>query len=156
MLCGKIAAGKSTLASRLASRTGTVLIAEDDWLHALFADNMHTPADYVRYATKQRDIMGPHIVSLLKTDITVVLDFQANTRESRTWMRGIIESADALHQLHVLDVSDALCLARLRERNASGEHPFAASEEQFRRVTRHYEAPTPAEGFNLVLHQQPT
>ena len=41
MLCGKIAAGKSTLAARLASAPETVLIAEDDWLNALFADELH-------------------------------------------------------------------------------------------------------------------
>lgn len=38
MICGKIAAGKSTLAARLAEADRTVLIAEDDWLGALYAD----------------------------------------------------------------------------------------------------------------------
>ena len=36
--CGKIAAGKSTLAAKLAEQEGTVLIAEDAWLAALYAD----------------------------------------------------------------------------------------------------------------------
>jgi predicted kinase len=40
MICGKIAAGKSTLAARLGRAQGTVLVAEDDWLSALFPDQL--------------------------------------------------------------------------------------------------------------------
>jgi hypothetical protein len=45
MLCGKIGAGKSTLAKALAAREATVLISEDAWLAALFGDRMETGAD---------------------------------------------------------------------------------------------------------------
>jgi hypothetical protein len=38
LLCGKIAAGKSTLARRLAKRPYTVLIAEDHWNSNLFKE----------------------------------------------------------------------------------------------------------------------
>ena len=48
MLCGKIASGKPTLAARLANRPGTVLIVEDHWLSALFADQLFAGQDYVR------------------------------------------------------------------------------------------------------------
>lgn len=152
MLCGKIAAGKSTLASRLADQPGTVLIAEDDWLGALFADEMQSASDYVRCATKLRGIIGPHIVSLLNEGVSVVLDFQANTIESRAWMRGILDMTGAYHQLHVLEVSDALCLSRLHERNARGDHPFSVAEEQFHQISRYYVPPSGHEGFNLVIH----
>ena len=36
LLCGKIAAGKSTLARRLAERPATLLIAMDHWMSLLF------------------------------------------------------------------------------------------------------------------------
>ncbi|MEG2632911.1 MAG: AAA family ATPase, partial [Comamonas sp.] len=36
MLCGKIAAGKSTLARQLAAAPRTVRINEDDWLSSLY------------------------------------------------------------------------------------------------------------------------
>lgn len=152
MLCGKIAAGKSTLAARLGSASGTVLIAEDAWLGVLFADQMQTATDYVRYAAKLRTIMRPHVVSLLNAGVSVVLDFPANTVENRAWMRGILDASGAAHRLHVLDAPDELCLARLRERNAQGTHPFAVTEEQFHRFSRHFEAPSPEEGFTIVMH----
>lgn len=152
MVCGKIASGKSTLASRLASRQETVLIAEDDWLYALFSDQLTSIADYVRCTSKLRTIMGPHISSLLTAGISVVLDFPANTVETRAWMRGILEKTNAAHHLHVLHASDETCLARLKQRNADGDHPFAVTEEHFRQITRHYAAPSPDEGFTVVMH----
>ena len=45
MSCGKIASGKSTLARDLAVAESAILIAEDDWLKALFADQMATIPD---------------------------------------------------------------------------------------------------------------
>ncbi len=152
MLCGKIAAGKSTLAVRLASQKNSVLIGEDEWLRTLFADQLKTPRDYMRYSTKLREVLAPHTIALLSTGVSVVLDFQANTLESRAWMRRIIDQANAAHQLHVLAPPDEVCLARLKRRNASGEHQFAVSEEQFHQVSKYFVAPTPDEGFNLVLH----
>ena len=154
MLCGKIAAGKSTLASTLANAPGTVLISEDDWLDALFHDRIESPKDYVDTARRLQAIMAPHVASLLCEGLSVVLDFPANTVENRNWMRGIFQAANALHQLHVLDVPDEICLDRLRDRNAQGDHPFAATEEQFDLFSRYYTPPTPEEGFNLVVHRE--
>ena len=152
LLCGKIAAGKSTLAKELAQRDGAVLIVEDDWLASLYGEQMTTPRDFIRYASKLRDILGPHITQLLRAHVSVVLDFQANTVESRQWMHGIINQSQAAHQLHVLSPPDEVCLARLRARNASGTHPFTVTEAQFHQVTRYFAPPTAEEGFNLIVH----
>ncbi len=155
LICGKIASGKSTLAARLATGPGAVLISEDDWLAALFGDQMTTPKDYVRFSARLRDIMGPHVAALLNTGQSVVLDFPATTVETRQWMRGILDQTSAAHVLHVLNPPDDVCLARLRARNEGGEHAFAATEEQFRLFTRHFALPTPDEGFTLVIHEDP-
>ncbi|MFV1440921.1 MULTISPECIES: AAA family ATPase [unclassified Phaeobacter] len=153
LLCGKIAAGKSTLASRLAAEPATVLLAEDNWLHGLFADQMALPADYMRCAAKLRAVMAPHVASLLKAGISVVLDFPANTIDTRAWMRDLLDQTGAAHQLHLLDVPDDICLERLRLRNAGGKHPFAATEAQFHLFSSYFAPPTPPEGFNLVIHR---
>ena len=152
MICGKIASGKSTLTAKLGGEAGTVVISEDDWLNALFAEDMASLKDYVRCTRKLHDIMAPHVVSLLKAGVSVVLDFQANTLEARSWMRGIFEEAGASHILHVLDVPDEVCLERLRARNAEGIHPFAVTEEQFHQISRHFVFPTQAEQFNVIVH----
>jgi hypothetical protein len=58
-----------------------------------------------------------------------------------------------VHQLHVLDVDDAVCKVRLRRRNAEGTHAFPVTEADFDLFTRFCVPPTPEEGFNLVVHR---
>ncbi|MCV6595373.1 MAG: ATP-binding protein [Silicimonas sp.] len=155
LICGKIASGKSTLARQLAEGETTILIAEDDWLSALFADQMNSPADYVRCAGKLRSILGPHVIDLLKSGVSVVLGFPANTVETRQWMRGLIEASGAAHQMHLITTPDETCLARLRARNARGDHPFAVTEAQFHIFSKHHAPPTAEESFTLVIHDRP-
>ena len=152
MICGKIGAGKSTLAQQLGTNANTVILSEDAWLAALYGDEMHTLKDFLRCSAKLKTAIGPHIVSLLKAGVSVVLDYQANTRDARTWMRGLFTDAQAEHRLHLLDVPDEVCLARLHARNADGEHPFAATEAQFHQVTKHFLPPQDDEGFTVVIH----
>lgn len=152
MICGKMGAGKSTLATTLAEGDATVLLSEDAWLSTLFADQMKSGADYVRFSAKLRAAMGPHVAALLSAGLSVVLDWPANTVETRGWMREILAGSDAEHRLHVLTTPDDVCLARLHARNRAGDHPFAATEAQFERFTKHFVAPTPEEGFTLVMH----
>jgi predicted kinase len=87
LLCGKIAAGKSTLARRLATRPATLLISEDHWTSNLFADDLKTIEDYGRYSARLRAAIGPHIVDILRQGLSVVLDFPANTLRNRDWIR---------------------------------------------------------------------
>lgn len=152
MFCGNIASGKSTLAAKLGRSDGVIVISEDSWLGALYGDELQTIADYVQLATKLRAVIGPHVAALLNAGLSVVLDFPANTVEQRRWMRDILASTRAAHVLHVLDVPEEVCLARLRERNAQGKHPFAATEAQFRRISAHLVPPAPDEGFNVAVH----
>ena len=154
MLCGKIAAGKSTLAKRLATRPVAVLISEDHWNSNLFPGELRTIDDYGRYSRRLQNAMGPHVVSLLKAGMSVVLDFPANTLASRSWMRRIFEDAQAANELHFLEVSDETCKRRLRERNSAGEHPFETSELDYELFTSYFVPPTYEEGFNLVLHRE--
>src|SRR5262245_26866826 len=106
MLCGKIAAGKSTLAGRLADAPDTILISEDHWMAHLYKEELRTVADYGRYSWRLRAAMGSHVEALLKLGLSVVLDFQANTVRVRDWMRTVYTNAGAAHCLHVLDVPD--------------------------------------------------
>ncbi|KKB05148.1 AAA family ATPase [Pantoea anthophila] len=152
LLCGKMASGKSTLAAELGAAPGCVVISEDQWLAALWQDEMQSVADYVRCAAKLRTAMTPHLVALLNAGVSVVLDFPANTRANRDWMRSVIQCSQADHCLHYLDMPDALCLSRLHARNQCGSHVFAATGEQFSLITRYFEPPHEDEGFNLVRH----
>ena len=152
LLCGKIAAGKSTLARRLAARPATLLISEDHWTSNLFSDDLRTIDDYGRFSARLRAAMGPHIVDILRHGLSVVLDFPANTVGNRNWMRGLITEANVVHELHLLDVPDTICKQRLQQRNRGGEHPFQVSEAEYDLFTSYFIPPGPDEGFNIVVH----
>jgi len=152
LLCGKIASGKSTLSAKLGASPGTVIVSEDLWLAALFADEMQSLSDYVRCSLRLKNAMKPHIVSLLKAGLTVVLDFPANTKTNREWMMSIIKESGAGHRLHYLKVSDEVCKSRLRTRNAEGAHEFSASDQQFEIITRYFSEPEADEGFDIIQY----
>ncbi|HHA2337537.1 AAA family ATPase [Enterobacter ludwigii] len=150
LLCGKIASGKSTLSAKLGALPGTIIVSEDYWLAALFANEMQSIADYVQYSSKLRNAMKPHLVSLLKAGLSVVLDFPANTQTNREWMMSIIKESGASNRLHYLKVTDEVCKSRLRARNAEGMHEFTASDQQFETITRFFAEPTADEGFDII------
>lgn len=149
LLCGKIAAGKSTLAATLAAEPQTVLIAEDAWLARLWPGEIASVDDYRRCALRLRTAMAPHVESLLRSGLSVVLDVPANTPASRAWMRDLIARSGAAHVLHYLDLPDAVCRARLHRRNAEGRHDFAASDAEFDAITALFVAPGADEGFDI-------
>ena len=152
MMCGKIAAGKSTLSAKIAETDKAVLVGEDSWVARLYPGEIQTIEDYTQRADRLRETMRPHLVDLLHLGQSVVLDFHANTIASRRWMRSVFEQAGAAHKLHFLDAPDDVCLARLRARNAAGAHEFAANDAVFAIITSHFVPPQASEGFDVVRY----
>ena len=150
LVCGKIASGKSTLTARLAQAPRTVRISEDSLLAQLYPGQIASLADYAACAARLRAAVAPLALQMLQAGVSVVLDFPANTPASRAWMRDLFQQAGVSHVLHYLDVPDAECKARLRQRNASGLHPFSTSDAQFDAITRHFVPPDASEGFDIV------
>jgi predicted kinase len=153
-IAGKVGAGKTTLARKLALEVPAVLICEDQWIASLGGE-VKTLRDYVIASTQCRKLMVPHLRDVLRVGASVVLDFAGNTPSHRAWVRSIFEYAKADHVLHVLDVPETLCLRRLRQRNA--ERPEGlfwgeVSEALFHEVTKYYVPPSEAEGFHIVRH----
>jgi predicted kinase len=150
MLCGKIAAGKSTLSAKLAQAERTLVISEDRWIEQLYGPELKTLADYFERCERLRAALAPHVVGLLRADVSVVLDFHANTLRSRRWMRALFEEAGASHQLHFLDVADEVCKARMHARKAAGGD--GVSDAEFDHVNSFFVPPEPGEEFNVIRY----
>jgi predicted kinase len=152
---GKPAAGKTTLARKLAAEHGAALFIEDEWLVLLEAE-ISSLADFARHARRLRAALAPHAVRLLKIGTSVVFDFAGNTPKDRAWVRSIFEAAGADHMLHLIVASDALCKARLRQRNATkpeGVYYGEVSEATYDAVTRHITPPSDDEGFRVTRYE---
>lgn len=151
--CGKIAAGKSTLARKLTSEKNAVLISEDLWLSRLYPDSIHTFEDYLTCSSRLKKVLSDHIKGLLREGNSVVLDFPGNTRGQRAWFKNLYKDINANHCLHYLVRSNADCLVQLKIRNKENpEGSKFTSPEEFMMVTGYFEAPDAAEGFHIEKH----
>lgn len=149
-LCGKMAAGKSTLSKKLAAEHGAILICEDLWLSRLYGNEIRTFDDYLKYAARLKEVLEPHLLDLLKQGNSVVLDFPGNVPRQRQWFRSIFEAAGAGQILHFVDLPDEVCKAQLQKRNVEApEGSMAMSEDEFNHITALFVPPTDAEGFNI-------
>jgi predicted kinase len=91
---------------------------------------------------------------LLKSGISVVLDFPGNTPSQRAWFRELFEAAGVSHQLHLIEATDATCKAQLRER--SKHLPAGApwtTDAEFDAITAWFQPPSEEEGFNVIVHR---
>jgi len=154
-LCGKMAAGKSTLARELAARENAMLFVQDEWSETLYPNAIINVATYIEYSGRINRALAPCIVDLLSRGVSVVLDFPGNTRNQRAWFREIIERAGAVHELHFLDTADAICKAQLKGRSAHlpPGTPWT-SEADFELISSHFRAPAEDEGFTVVVHRR--
>ncbi|BBP76319.1 cell division protein ZipA [Pseudomonas gingeri NCPPB 3146 = LMG 5327] len=152
LMCGKIASGKSTLARTLAEAHDAILLGEDPWLATLYPGEIASVADYVRCARRIRGVLGPLVTGMLSKGLSVVLDFPANTAADRLWLRALADEAGAGHNLHFIDLDDATCRARLHERNARGDHDFAATDAEFDLISSYFSAPGETEGLEIVRY----
>ena len=154
-MCGKMAAGKSTLSKELARIHSAVLLNQDDWLAALYPGEMLNIADYVRCSGKLRDALTPLIVDLLTRGTSVVLDHPGNTRKQRQWFRDLFERANAPHELHFIDAADDTCKRQLKQRSAALPAGSAwTTDAEFDAITAYFQAPEDAENFNVIRHER--
>jgi len=152
-LCGKMAAGKSTLARELAEREKAVLLVQDDLLDHLYPGEILDIPDFVRCSSRLRNALAPHVCALLARGQSVVLDFPGNTRTQRAWFRELFERANVEHELHFVDASDALCKRQLKDRSRHlppGE-PWTTDAE-FDAMTAYFQPPAEDEQFTVIRH----
>ena len=154
VISGRLAAGKTTLARKLAAEHPAVLFCEDVWLSKL-SDGIASFEDYLKWSRRCRSVMGPLIVDVLRAGASVALDFAGNRVDERAWVRGLAETAGAGVVLHYLDVDEEECLRRLLRRNEhkpEGLYFASTTEAEFRAICRYFQAPSVEEGLRIEKH----
>ena len=154
-MCGKMAAGKTTLARDLTQREDAVLLVQDEFLEALYPGEIVDIPGFVRCSSRLRESLAPHISALLSKGVSVVLDFPGNTKNQRTWFRTLFEAAGAAHELHFIDASDDVCKRQLRDRSRNLPAGTAwTTDAEFDAITAYFEAPASGERFNIIRHER--
>lgn len=153
-ISGRLAAGKTTLARKLAVEHRAVFFCEDVWLSKL-SDGIVSFEDYLKWSGRCRGVMGPLIVDILNAGTSIVLDFAGNRITEREWARGLANEAAAAHVLHFLDVDEEECLRRLQMRNElkpEGLYFASTTEAEFRAVCKYFQPPIAEEGLTITTY----
>ena len=155
IFCGKMASGKSTLAKKLSNEHSSVLISEDALLGTLYPGQIVDVNTYVKYSGRVKSAIATVLVDLLRTGTSVVLDFPANTVDQRKWIKDIVVKAEAHSEFHYMNSSDAICKSQLKERAVSEPERHATDTvEMFDEITKYFEPPSAAEGFEIINHNR--
>lgn len=150
--CGKMGAGKTTQAKRLTLEQDSILLSEDEWLESLYPNTIDSLETYITCSNRLKPQIKKLVQSLLKTGLNVVMDFPANTRKQRDWLKSIYTEIEASHQLIYIDLPDNVCLARIRKRvKEQPERVRTDTAEMFNQVTKHFIPPEKDEEFNITL-----
>lgn len=153
--CGKMGAGKSTESKKVAVTINGVLISEDDWLSALYPEQILSFDDYIQYSNLLKPLIKTHVQHLLRIGTNVVLDFPANTKKQRQWFKQLTTEVSADSELIYLEAENELCLTHIAQRRI--EQPSRSAfdtEEVFHHVNQYFEAPTPNEVYSLTVIKQ--
>ena len=155
LFCGKMAAGKSTLARELAARENAVLLVQDELVVHLFPGEIVDIPTFITYSTRLKNALTPIIQSILSKDVPVVLDFPGNTKRQRAWFRQLIDHNAVDHELHFIDAPDDLCKRQVQERSRDLPPGTAwTSDAEFDMITAHFDPPSDIEGFNVIRHHR--
>jgi predicted kinase len=155
-ISGRLAAGKTTLARKLAAEHSAVFLCEDVWLSKL-SEGISSFDDYLKWSGRCRSVMGTLIVEVLKVGTSVVLDFAGNRTTERAWVRGLAEIAGTQHILHFLDVDEEECWSRLQMRNElkpEGLYFATTNEAEFRAICKFFQVPEPDEGLTVIAYKR--
>lgn len=149
-----MAAGKSTLARQIAKEYNAILLVEDELLAQLYPDEIVDIPSYIKYSPRLRTAIASHISDLLSREISVVLDFSANTINQRKWFRRLFEKANAAHKLYFINATDDLCKRQLKERSKNQSESAFVSETVFEEITKYFQPPSEEEQFNIVIYDR--
>ena len=150
--CGKMGAGKSTKAIEMAREIGAILLSEDDWLSKIYPEEINNFNDYLKYSSRLKPLIKTHVQNILKSGVSVVMDFPGNTRTQREWFKEIFSEFNLPHRLVYLKADDLLCLKRIAHRRESNpERAQFDTEEVFRQVTSYFQPPCTMEGFKIEV-----
>ncbi len=137
VLVGLPAAGKTTVARRLAVAHRALGFTPDEWMIPLFGESE---------AGGKRDVLEARLITValdaLRLGVSVVLDFGCWTRAERLALRWLAEHADAAFDSVYVEVDRTTQLARMAERwEHAPESTFPLTADDLDRFEGHFEVP---------------
>lgn len=147
LLCGLVAAGKTTHARRLEGEVPAVRFTLDEWMLRLYGLRYDDP-EYVARLDGCTSLVWDTASQVLRLGHDVVLDWNQWSVDRRRAWRERAESAGFRVLLHHLDVPLGTAIARALGRDAAGVHLI--DEAGVRHSAAIFQPPTPDEGIEIL------
>jgi predicted kinase len=113
LMCGLVAAGKTTLARELAHELPAVRLSRDEWMLRLYGGRYDDPA-FIERLVPCTEVMWDVGLKILAVGSNVLLDWNFWSRERRSEARERAAAAGVGLQLHWLDVPVEVAAERAR------------------------------------------
>ena len=136
-------------------------MSEDDWLSVLYPEEIKSFDDYLKYSNRLKPLLKSHLISILNSGVSVVMDFPANTRNQRAWFKDIFLIQGIPHRLIYFEIDDKTCIEQIAKRRETNPERSALrssaslslfdTEEVFRHVTSFFQPPSTDEGFSIEV-----
>lgn len=141
-ICGKIGSGKTTAALMLKEKLGAILFSADQWMVALYGDQL-TKETHAECLEKCKTVIYGVVKQLLDRDLTVVLDFGFWTRRERDAIRLLFHNYRV--QFFYLPISTEEQERRVLRRNTDSQKTYVFTIEMLRDLNGLFEAPNETE-----------
>jgi predicted kinase len=152
LMCGLVAAGKTTLARQLAEELPALRFSRDEWMIRLYALSYDDPR-YVEQLDPCTELIWDMAVRALRLRVNVLLDWNHWSRQRRADALDRARTAGFDAVLHFLDVPLDTAIRRARQRlstQPAGAHRI--DEAAVRHFATIFEPPTDDEGLQLIRH----
>lgn len=145
LICGLPCAGKTTFAKRLEQEQLALRLTPDEWHIRLFGQDVKEEEHDGRHDLIET-MLWEVAARVLTLGVNVILDFGFWSQSERKEYRSRAAKLGASSEVHFLDVSEKVLLARLAVRNAHlPPNTFLVSKAQLKAWTRLFQPPTRAE-----------
>lgn len=163
LVVGSTGAGKTTYSRGLSHELRAELFSIDDWMKSMFWQEMPSMPDYQWFVTNgawyaERIQRCENLIFQLTVNRAVrgensILDLGFSSREHRQKFIDLFRSKGVSVEMHFLDVPADERWNRVQKRNEGTGETFvmAVDRQMFDFVESIFEAPTAAEGVDLVL-----
>jgi predicted kinase len=151
LMCGLVAAGKSTYARALAAERRAFYASLDAWMLQLHGIRFHEP-EYAPLADRCRLQIWDAAEQVLRLGHDAVLDWNFWNPERRRIWKDRIEAAGFAAHLHVVDVTVETAIERAARRAELGDPTsYLLSGADVRQHATIFVPPTPDEGIPITV-----
>ena len=152
LMCGLVAAGKTTLARQLAEELPTLRFSRDEWMIRLYGLPYDNP-QYVEHSDPCTELMWDVAVEALRLGVNVILDLNHWSRRRRADALDRARTAGFDAVVHFLDVPIDTAIRRARHRlSTAAANAHRIDEAAVRHFATIFEQPTDDECLKIIRH----